>query len=542
MIYEMVDSCLATLANQWADLARAFQQLADTLPAGSGSRLRLDNNVAAPSVLRGLQQMSEDEEARIDGWRVANQNLRPALTLFTQAAGVFESSDTGLNAIGGAGWIPGRVWVEGEFKGTFGPNPSPADSVEVSLCRAQLEQLGGLIARCLQDFEEITSPEGQRFSLSGIRNSTDNLASYPVLTSEVNTLPPVAPALPGGFGGGGNSFQRTVDGALREVLGRMPRAGDPRSFVAALQQSFEIVHIEGHTEFKWTPRSYAGQTELGGGVTGAQASLYTRAKVSLDNSLPLLDGLYPLLPEYDPQLIEAARATLRTELTAVVNELSIEGGPRVLRVDDLFGALLGASPTPGVSGGHFLDLQNEFGLLPTRVNTLEEEVNLSNFVLLLDYTQSLQVSWVGFRNQFLGRDLGTRLVLLSRALSVTAESVQEVYAAMDSVFVGAAERQVAAFRDTGGRFVLVEELLSWVLTFATDEAPRLVYEGGRFGVGAIIQPAQRLEGLVEAFLQAIPNEPSLPDGLRHPRVRHPLQELRGYLRRVSQLAQDVRRP
>jgi hypothetical protein len=35
-----------------------------------------------------------------------------------------------------------------------------------------------------------------------------------------------------------------------------------------------LVTVEGHTEATWTPRSYAVQTDLSGGVTGAHASLY----------------------------------------------------------------------------------------------------------------------------------------------------------------------------------------------------------------------------------------------------------------------------
>jgi hypothetical protein len=34
------------------------------------------------------------------------------------------------------------------------------------------------------------------------------------------------------------------------------------------------MEVEGHIEAKWTPRSYAVQTDLPGGITGAQASLY----------------------------------------------------------------------------------------------------------------------------------------------------------------------------------------------------------------------------------------------------------------------------
>lgn len=531
MIYEMVNGCLDSLANHWRDLSTTFLQLASTLPTGDARIQILDNNVPGPN--RGLSQLCVDEEGRITNWRQVNQNLRPALLLFQGATLVFQDSETLRGQVSG-------LFVVATFQ-----NPPPAGAVEIALCVNQLQQIQEYIARCLQDFEEITSVEGQRFSLSGIRNSAEHIASYPLLTTNLGaTSPSISPS---SQAPGTGSFQRIIDGALREVLGRLPKPKDPRSFIAALNQSFELRDVEGHTEFTWTQRSYAGQTELGGGVTGGQASLYTRATVALDSARPLLDGLHPLIPDADLDDVEAIRVVVNSELKGVVAELGVEGGPRVIRVDDLFESLLGKKPVPGtqflpLQSGHLSDLRTKFGLNSSNVNTLDEETNLTNFIALQDYVVSLCQSWIEFRTQFLGKDLGTRLVLLSRALSVSAEAVNEVYAAMDSVFVGPAERQVATFRDPNGNSILVEELLSWVTTFTSEEAPHLVHESGRIGAGAIIAPAQRLEGLVGEFIRAIPTEPSLPNGLRHPRVRYPLEELRGYLRQVQQYAQEVRNP
>jgi hypothetical protein len=94
----------------------------------------------------------------------------------------------------------------------------------------------------------------------------------------------------------------------------------------------------------------------------------------------------------------------------------------------------------------------------------------------------------------------------------------------------------------GSRPVLVGELLSWVTLFTTDEAPRLVQEGGRRGVEAIQPTAITLEKLVRQVLAALPTDPGLPKGMSHARVRFPLQELRGYLDQIQRLAEDVRKP
>ena len=79
------------------------------------------------------------------------------------------------------------------------------------------------------------------------------------------------------------------------MLGWKLKDGDPKGFTGALTQSFTLAEVEGHIESRWTPRTYAVQTDLSGGITGAQASVYSRAKDALDQSLPLLDGLYARL-------------------------------------------------------------------------------------------------------------------------------------------------------------------------------------------------------------------------------------------------------
>jgi hypothetical protein len=526
MIYDIVIDSLASLENQWRELSQSFERLAVALGVPPEQLLQEGGQA-------GAVDLCEQERLRLEAERVGVGSVRPAIALFSRAIRIFEASEATI------------IQVERRFNREFPPSDTGApELVEVIICRTQIERLQEFIARALQEFEEVTSIQGERYNVKGIRSSVDNLASYPLLTSGLGNTswaPSATPAPVNEI-----SLQRTVEGALRTVLGRLPKPNDTRSFLAALNQTFALQEVEGRVEYIWTPRSYAGQTELGGGVTGAQASLYSRARVALDNSLPLLDGLYPLLPEADPELADAARALVRSDMIELVNEFGLEGGPRVPRVDSLFIALLDQQTTDEdglpIAGGHLGYLQSVFGLVRQQVNTLEEETNVTNFVVLQDYVQSLRDSWEVFRTQWLGRDLGTRLVLLSRALSVATEAVDEVYAAMDSVFVGPSERQVTSFRDEEGTPILIEELFSWVVTFTSDEAPRLVHEGGRRGVEAIVPTAQRLEQLVGRLIQIIPNEPTLPDGLRHPRVRHPLQELRSYLLQVQRLAQDVRRP
>lgn len=531
MIYEMVKNQLISLSNQWLEVSNELKRLEASLP-GSDSRRVLLNT---------WSDDCRDEYESIDS-ELSSPSFDPppaAQQLFDNALQVVRNSYDDLRGTAD----------ESGIKDLFDFNfpESNTDLSAVISCRAMLVRLEDFITRGIQEFAEIMTIEGERFHIKGIRESVGDLTSFPILTSTPVAVPQIA-LVPNGTTSTG-TLQQLVDGAWRDVLGRLPKPRDTRSFMTSLNQSFTLKQIEGHIEFNWTPRSFAGQTDLGGGVSGAQASLYKRGKVALENSLPLLDGLYPLLPDADHEEVEAARAIVRSQLNELVSEFSIEGGPRVQRVETIFGLLLNQDTTgidgKLVPGGKLGYLESVFGLNGGQVNTPDEETNVTNFIVLRDYVRSLRTSWKEFRNTWLGRDLGTRLVLLSRALSVSAETVSEVYAAMDSVFVGAAERQVSSFQitinDTPSQ-MLVEELLSWVYVFTSEEAPHLIHEGGRRGIETIIPTVVQLQKLIGQLISALASDARLPDGLRHPRVRHPLQELRSYLQKVQQLAEDVRKP
>jgi hypothetical protein len=374
----------------------------------------------------------------------------------------------------------------------------------------------------------------------------DDLAAYPVLTSESGGAGGSLAGGVGSYAGGTTTghVQRTVDLAVRQVLGRLPKYTDPTAFTAALTATFDLQTRQGNTLAVWRPRGFVGQTELGGSVTGAQASLYARAADALSAAIPVLHGLTALRPDADVQEMDAARAVVESQFNAVVAELGTPGGPRGDRVDSLFRVLL-EDDVVGIDNitveeGMLGYLASVFGLQQGQVNTIEEEQVFSNFLLLRDYIRTIQTSWDDFQETFAGRDLGTRLVLLSNALQVVAEAVDEVSAALDSVFVGSAERTVARFSTGPSTSMLVSELLTWISAFATQEAPELVQQAGRRGMGPVQSTGTQLIGLVARLATAITADPGLPAGMRHPRVRHPLEELRTYLGQVVQLAADVR--
>jgi hypothetical protein len=391
-----------------------------------------------------------------------------------------------------------------------------------------------------------------------LRKQLEDVQSYAILTEEIGSGRAPRPTSPGSPAAPGSSpLGQIVDGALREVLGWRPRATDAQGFMAALNQSFSVKEVEGHVEWMWTPRTYAVAAEMGA-VTGAQASIYTRAKAMLDQSMPLLNGISPLRPDFDLEDSEAIRAIVRSSLTELVGELGREGGPRISRADELFNLLLGSNhnlrDTENVEGQLGM-LRDRFGLRRQFVNTIGEEQNLTNFLILVDNSNSLRQTWESQRHFFdlKGTDvfLGTQLVLLSRALTVVSESVEETYFAMDSVFLGQAERQVTELRFDTDVFekplpfkpIFVGDLLSWIERFASEEGPRLIREGGKDGVIAAFSPTVvKLRQLSEATERISKSDSNNPTRAFHTaRVQRALTELTSQLREVEKLATQVRR-
>jgi hypothetical protein len=530
MIFEDVRTALESLSGQLTQLATALHQLAEDVER--------EGTLQAHEAARRLRGIATVATGQSDG-------------VGTSAAAVDTQQDLqaalqfGVTALGNE-----RAALLAQVRTPF-DNEARAlpPSGDRTLCDRLLAATDDFIEAKTQEFAEAGSfPVGPSYNVGRLRSTVDDLASYPILTSDGSAFPSMGGRGGGGGYGGttavGQSVQRTVEASVRQVLGRLPRYTDSKAFVAALTASFQLTESQGHTVATWRPRGYVGQTELGGGVSGAQASLYARAREALSASLPILKGLRPLRPDADLDEVEAARSMIETQFSALVEELGTEGGPRAPRVDEILSTLL-VEDVVGIEnqvshGGLIGYLRDVAGFDAAQVNTIDEEQVLSSFILVRDYVTTVRDSWLGFLAQFRSRDLGTRLVLLSNALQVVAESVDEVVAALDSVFVGSAEQTVARFSIGGGQTMLVSELLTWISSFASQEAPELVQQGGRRAMGPVTTTASRLVELAGRLLAAINSDVGLPEGMRHPRVRHPLTELRTYLGQVIQLAQDVR--
>lgn len=369
------------------------------------------------------------------------------------------------------------------------------------------------------------------------------IPAYPILTEEVGYSPSPVANLGTSTGSGsaarGSAIGPIVTRALQDVLGWKVNGSDPKGFLGALNQSFKLTLVEGHVQSSWTPRSYAVSSDLAGGISGAQASLYTMAKTLLDQALPIIDGLYALDPAADPEYVTALKQLANSQLSELVNELAYLGGPRVIRVHQYFQMLLGITitinpgnppatpptitptlaplppgellppPSPGISSwatpdgvlGTLGNLRDELGLAePTSradtdasyINTVADEQNVTNFRILVDYANALLNSWANsFQFFFMSTTtpfLGTQLVLISRQLGVISETVDEVRFVLDSVFLGPAERktyplQLIDYLGNPLPQIFLEDLLLWIQNYVTDEAPAIIQTGGKLALG-----------------------------------------------------------
>lgn len=390
--------------------------------------------------------------------------------------------------------------------------------------------------------------------------------AYPVLTEEIAYQP--SPLANSGLSGSRPASQKnvsalgpTVTRALQDVLGWKIKPNDAQGFLGALNQAFHLKTVEGTVVSTWKPRAFVVQSDVGGGVAGAQASIYTMATTLLGQILPLIDGLYALDPAADQEYVDALKQLATSQFTNLANEIGYLGGPRVMRVHQYFQMLLGGTanlnmvgtpsvslgappptpyvpntstlinppppaPTPGFPPpatpsttyytdpervlGTLGDLRDLLGLHQTTVpgryrsyiNTIEDEQNVTNFRIAVDYANSLWNGWSNsiqfFVNTSAGTPfLGTQLVIVSRQLGVISETVDEVRFVLDSVFVGPAERQTVllnfaalppAITPTPNPFtnvppIYLEDLLVWMQSFVTEEAPGVIQSGGRFGLG-----------------------------------------------------------
>lgn len=362
--------------------------------------------------------------------------------------------------------------------------------------------------------------------------------NFPFLTAPID-IGSASQAPSNGSGGNGHgSLSDAAIKAISQTLGWKFKAGDHKGFSNALKQRFDLQEIEGHVEWTYKPGNYLLASDLSADkpITGAQASLLAQMRNATDHGKELLDGLYPLRQLADDQDGPALKSLIEQLMDRLVEEMATPGGPRIPLVDSLFEQLVGPTkPTVPTNGddvkGALGTLRVEFGLSFVNgnlVNTVDEEVNLTSFRILVDYMLSVFGSWIANKASFSQTSsnpfFGTQLVHISRQLSVVSAEVEQVRTMLDSVFLDQSERlttriplttfpsdvnlklqkgsQIYLSKELGLSYdlsMLVEELLNWTQVFASEEGPDQVENGGKYGVQNHFLPeAVRLRNLVYA--------------------------------------------
>jgi hypothetical protein len=375
-----------------------------------------------------------------------------------------------------------------------------------------------------------------------LQQTIDDAVTFPILTRELDDT-----YAPGGYDGGaqlvGGSLNRVAQQTIRRVLGWRHRDGDAKGFTAALGKAFTLKDVEGHTEWEWKPQAFTLEADLGE-ITGAQASIHNQASLILEQAIKLLNGLESLKPTADEEDVDAIRSIIRGELQALIEELGLKCGPRVERVDLIFAQLLtdekGATTDALHIHGQLELLRNRYGLKEEQVNTIEEELNLTNFIILVDHVLAVYQTWKAKRNLFKRHGstfFGTQLVRLSQELEVIVEEVHEAYTIMDSVLFGEAEREARLLTITDETKMTIAELLGWVESFASSEGPELLRASGKDGARPFARTSETLHTLVDALAKRT----DLPSGLNTPRVKRTLGGIAEHLAEVARLAKDVAR-
>ena len=422
------------------------------------------------------------------------------------------------------------------------------------------------------DFVMIARQVPGKGKAARMTKDVEDAISYPILTEEVG-YPPSVTSRPGPAGGGFSSgggganqgLGQIAARAIGDALGWKPNASDAKGFVGALTQSFSLSEVEGHVESKWNQRTYTVQSDLAGVISGAQASLYARARVAQDNCLPLLDSLYPLDPTADPEFVKALREMAKSQIAEIVKQFGVVP-PSILRVNTYFKILMGAEhlrfkdeprveADPDKIRGTLGSLRDTYGIYFLRhgrdnqfSNSVQDEQDITNFRMVSDYMTSLLQSWLVNGKYFLLSTtrlpafLGTQLVLISRQLGVIAETVNEVRFALDSVFIGPNERQTLLlefYDELELPAMYLEDVLTEIESSVTDELPRLIQDGGRIAITNNLLPVlQTLMNMVQGAKDP-QNLDALPDGYSTARVRHALDDLSDQLTQLFTQGQQV---
>jgi len=360
-----------------------------------------------------------------------------------------------------------------------------------------------------------------------IEQSTETIAA--IIPTAMQGSPAYQGAIPPA-GSGLVAYDQVVDASFTRVLGARPN-GDATKIMNLLNSSFASSEVNGQTYYTWQPRGVTTVSSSMGQLVGGQVTLYQQAQDIQTQVTRLLDAVEPVILDADDDDIAAFKRDIAASLAAIVAETGRPGGavtPRVLVLQQTLQADLATLGTKlGLTGqveaALFIDMD------VTEKEQNQQDFNLLTNLLMLGGTldQLLKTNTANFS--------GTQLARLNWLAEVIPNTVQQIYAAMDSVGFGPADRRVTSI--SANDSTTIEQLLLWIESAASVDWPnRLVAGSARTSeVQAVGREAAAQKAGVAKLLNSLPSIILL--GADRPLPV--LKELQRELDQVSALAQSI---
>ena len=369
----------------------------------------------------------------------------------------------------------------------------------------------------------IDSITGQLRQL-GQAASTLATVGVPITQPQSSALAMAAP-------GRGMAYNQVVNAGVAQVLGSSSFQ-TPTQVIALLNNAFVEKKEGGRTYYSWRPRGVIPSgSPLGGQVVGAQATLYQQAQDIQDAAKRLLDGVEPVIQDPDLDDIAAFQDDIRNTLDTIVWEIGRNGGAVPQRVEMLMISLQQDIKTLGDKLGINAPSQSPQQL---DMDLAKREQDVQNFRALESYlgvSGMLLTIWNQYKTQ-VAKFAGTNLAVLNWTIDAIPDTVQAVYAAMDSVGFGASDRRLTSISPTNS--ISIEQLLMWIESAASaDWSTRLAAGAARKSeVQAVGGEAKAQQSGVQDLINNIGG--TIPVGPDRPRAV--LQELNRELLQVTKLA------
>ncbi len=316
-------------------------------------------------------------------------------------------------------------------------------------------------------------------------------------------------------GSGASVMTRQVEQAFNKVLGGS-YGSSSSGFVNALNSVFpsmntadgSMVSFKPSRSMVWLygPNGSGSGISANGGFSGPlpakQATLYRQASIIAVDSLQVLEGLKPFVPEADLEQVEALRAQVRAEINALVDEFGRVDEPRSDRVNAYLNML----------GLHVAQLGRR-ALLDniSQVATDDDEAQTAAFSLLKNYTSTLRSIWLAFfkdDRSIINLSLSKLVERATIILPVVAQANVDFKAAMDSVDFPESDRRSAATRFTEladlkpiiltlpislqQPDMTVYDLTEWIDHFSNNEGPSSLADSGQYGLNFVTDQADTL--------------------------------------------------